>query len=66
MKKGETFTGADMHAVHGNIQGWPIHLGDLAAKVRRLIMAVPLILQDSRFVVHAAGKCRRLWLVHFQ
>ena len=55
-----------MHAVHGNIQGWSIRFGDLAARVRRLIMAVPLILQDSRFVAHAAGKCRRLWLVHFQ
>ena len=55
-----------MHAVHSIIKGGSGWLGDLAERVRCLIMAVWRNIQDSRFVVHTAGKFRRLWLVHFQ
>ena len=55
-----------MHVVHSIIQGGTGWLGDLAVRGLRPIAAIWRDLQNSRFVVHAAGKFRRLWLVHFQ
>jgi hypothetical protein len=66
MKTADTFAGAKMHAINSIIQGWSGWLDDSTTMVRRLMMAVLRKLQDSLFVVHAAGKARRFWLVHFR
>jgi hypothetical protein len=66
MKTADTFAGANMHAINSIIQGWSDWLDEFATMVRRLMMAVLRKLQDSLFVVHAAGKIRRFWLAHFR
>ena len=41
-------------------------IADLPDLFRRLIVAFTQVFQGSRFVIHARGKLRRIWLAHFR
>ena len=45
---------------------WLGQSGDLTTILYRLIFTITQVFKDSRFVFHATGKFRRLWLAHFR
>lgn len=55
-----------MPLINQNINRWFDQIAGLTTFFYRSILAVTQPFQDSRFVLHASGKLRRLWLVHFR
>ena len=55
-----------MQMIHHSMHRWFDQIAGLSTSFYRLIFTFTKVFQDSRFVFHATGKIRRLWLVHFQ
>ena len=55
-----------MQLIGISVQWWFDQTAGITAIIYRLIFAVTQTSQDSRFVLHADGKLRRFWLVHFR
>ncbi len=55
-----------MQMIHHSMHRWFDQIAGLSTFFNRLIFTVTQMFQDSRFVFHATGKIRRLWLVHFR
>jgi hypothetical protein len=55
-----------MQLISQNGSRWFDQIIGLASFCHRLGLAITQPFQDSRFVLHAGGKLRRFWLVHFR
>ena len=55
-----------MQLMSHSLQGWLDQIAGLTTSFNRLFFTVTRVVKDSRFLLHAAGKFRRLWLVHFR
>lgn len=55
-----------MQMIHHSMHRWFGQITGLSTFFYRLILTFTQMFKDSRFVFHATGKIRRLWLVHFQ
>ena len=55
-----------MQLISHSMQGWLDQIAGLTTFSQRLILTITQAFQDSRFVLHATGKFRRFWLVHFR
>lgn len=58
--------GANMLIIDRNVHRWFDQAAVLITLSHRLVLAVARLFRESRFVIHASGKLRRLGLVHFQ
>ncbi len=55
-----------MRLISLGVHRWFDQITGLTTFSYRLIFTVTQALRDSRFVLHATGKFRRFWLVHFR
>jgi hypothetical protein len=55
-----------MRLISFGVHRWFDQITGLTTFSYRLIFTVTQALKDSRFVLHATGKFRRFWLVHFR
>jgi hypothetical protein len=55
-----------MQLINHSMHKWLDQIAGLTAFSQRLILTITQAFQDSRFVLHATGKFRRFWLVHFR
>ena len=55
-----------MQLISQSVYRWFDQITGLTTFFYRLILAATQTFQDSRFVLHASGKLRRFWLVHFR
>lgn len=55
-----------MQMINHMVHRWRGQAAAFAAFLYRLMMIVPETVGDTRLALHASGKIRRLWMVHFR
>ncbi len=56
----------NLRIIRLGVQGWFVQGSGLDTFFDRSVLSAARALQNMRFVLHATGKLRRFWLVHFR